>query len=132
MTYQQKLKDPRWQKKRLEVLQRDNFTCKLCGDNTITLHVHHTVYSGNPWDVAIENLHTLCEHCHMFVEMHKNQQHEIYGIVKWDYETEVVLFGKMKDHFLMCFIISGRIYTSSLRVNYEDITNLLPELYEKK
>lgn len=30
--YSQKLLDPRWQRKRLEILQRDDFTCQVCSD----------------------------------------------------------------------------------------------------
>lgn len=66
MTYAEKLKDPRWQKKRLEILQRDEFACQLCFDTTNTLHVHHKIYhkSRNPWDYPAEALITLCEDCH--------------------------------------------------------------------
>jgi hypothetical protein len=39
MTYSEKLKDPRWQKKRLEVMKRDDFKCKLCNDETTTLQI---------------------------------------------------------------------------------------------
>jgi 5-methylcytosine-specific restriction endonuclease McrA len=61
-----KLKDPRWQKKRLEILNRDNFTCRCCGDNENTLNVHHIVYpkSRFPWDTDNNNLITLCDYCH--------------------------------------------------------------------
>lgn len=34
MTYSQKLRDPRWQKKRLEILERDSFTCQHCHDHS--------------------------------------------------------------------------------------------------
>jgi len=65
MTYAQKLKDPRWQKKRLEILSRDNFACWWCNDNKSTLHVHHESYIGdNPWDTPDYCLRTLCEECH--------------------------------------------------------------------
>ncbi len=63
-TYTEKLKDPRWQKKRLEVLERDNFTCRACGETEKTLHVHHLAYSKEPWDVNMDDLLTLCEYCH--------------------------------------------------------------------
>ena len=63
-TYSEKLKDPRWQKKRLEILNRDNFTCRNCRCTDKTLHVHHVIYSGEPWDVKNEYLITLCESCH--------------------------------------------------------------------
>lgn len=66
MTYSNLLKDPRWQKKRLEVLERDDWTCLSCGDSTSTLHVHHGFYRKNcsPWEYPNSSLHTLCEECH--------------------------------------------------------------------
>lgn len=70
MTYKEKLKDPRWQKKRLEILERDNFTCCQCGDKEETLHVHHKGYiKGNePWEYDNNYLETLCETCHFVAE----------------------------------------------------------------
>ncbi|MDD5510875.1 MAG: hypothetical protein PHI12_08695 [Dehalococcoidales bacterium] len=64
--YAQKLKDPRWQKKRLEILARDEWTCQKCLDTESTLIVHHRLYiSGNdPWDYPDDFLITLCETCH--------------------------------------------------------------------
>jgi 5-methylcytosine-specific restriction endonuclease McrA len=64
--YYQKLKDPRWQKKRLEVMQRDGFSCQICFDTDSTLNVHHRRYiQGNePWEYENYLLVTLCESCH--------------------------------------------------------------------
>jgi len=64
--YSQKLLDPRWQKKRLEILQRDDWACQSCGDTESTLHVHHRRYlSGkDPWDIDSCLLVTLCDVCH--------------------------------------------------------------------
>jgi hypothetical protein len=66
MTYAQKLRDPLWQKKRLSIFSRDNWTCKSCGRNDITLHVHHLVYLPelNPWEYEDYYLITYCEICH--------------------------------------------------------------------
>lgn len=63
-TYKEKLLDPRWQKKRLEILSRDEWECKFCGDSKKTLHVHHIGYSQNPWETPDVNLITLCQTCH--------------------------------------------------------------------
>lgn len=64
-TYSEKLKDPRWQKKRLEIFERDNFCCMMCYDDTNTLNVHHIRYEGsNPWDTDNKYLITLCQDCH--------------------------------------------------------------------
>lgn len=64
--YLEKLKDPRWQKMRLKILERDDFTCQICYDTEITLHVHHRYYlrDTNPWEYPMEALVTLCEECH--------------------------------------------------------------------
>jgi len=64
--YSEKLKDPRWQRMRLEILQRDDWRCCICGDKTRTLHVHHMVYfwGRDPWDYSPSLLRTLCEVCH--------------------------------------------------------------------
>lgn len=64
MSYAEKLKDPRWQRKRLEILNRDNFRCRCCGDDTTTLNVHHKSYFGEPWEAPNKSLVTLCEPCH--------------------------------------------------------------------
>lgn len=68
MHYFEKLKDPRWQKKRLEIFNRDNFRCCICKEDKLELHVHHESYSGkNPWDVDENLLKTVCCNCHKFV-----------------------------------------------------------------
>lgn len=67
-SYWEKLQDPRWQKKRLEIFQRAAFKCEWCGSDKYTLHVHHGFYSGEPWDAGDDTLYCLCEHCHNHAE----------------------------------------------------------------
>ncbi len=64
--YWQLLRDPRWQRKRLEVMERDNFACMECGDKGQTLNVHHCYYERGlmPWEYSAAVLKTLCEPCH--------------------------------------------------------------------
>ena len=67
MNYAEKLKSPNWQKKRLEIMQRDGFRCKRCGNNDKQLHVHHIIYCNDfkdPWDYPDYLLITLCMDCH--------------------------------------------------------------------
>ncbi len=66
--YIEKLRDPRWQKKRLKILERDEWSCQICGDSTSTLHVHHRRYlrGKDPWDYDDALLTTLCEECHEY------------------------------------------------------------------
>lgn len=65
-TYYELLRDPRWQKKRLEVMQRAEFSCENCGDSTTTINVHHKYYTKGamPWDYPNEALACFCEPCH--------------------------------------------------------------------
>lgn len=64
-TYSEKLQDPRWQRKRLEIMERDSFRCRDCGAKDRQLHIHHTHYQrGNPWDTESCYLLTLCAECH--------------------------------------------------------------------
>lgn len=70
-SYAQKLLDPRWQKKRLEVMSYRDFACEICGDTESTLHVHHKQYlkGFEPWDYQVDQLACICESCHF--ESHK-------------------------------------------------------------
>jgi len=78
MDYVEKLKDPRWQKKRLEVFERDGWSCKACRRKDRTLHVHHLFYfkDTEPWEINNGFLVTLCEDCHK-----DNTLREMIGMV---------------------------------------------------
>lgn len=66
MNYSEKLKNPLWQRKRLEILTRDNYTCQMCNSTDNTLHIHHRHYIKfrEPWDYPDSLLVTLCQDCH--------------------------------------------------------------------
>jgi len=65
-SYLEKLKDPRWQKKRLKIFERDEWSCQNCASEEKTLCVHHRYYlqGSDPWEYPDEALVTLCEECH--------------------------------------------------------------------
>jgi len=65
-SYGELLNDPRWQRKRLEIMQRDDFSCQLCGDTQTELQIHHKKYitGKNPWEYDAKELITLCVNCH--------------------------------------------------------------------
>lgn len=66
LTYKEQLLSPNWQRKRLEIMQRDDFACKCCQDNESTLHVHHKRYVKGrmAWEYPNAELVTLCWSCH--------------------------------------------------------------------
>lgn len=71
-------RDSRWQQKRLEIMERDNWTCRSCGasgDGTF-LNVHHAYYEAGckPWEYDNDLLITWCEDCH---EKHHRRLKEI-------------------------------------------------------
>lgn len=65
-TYSEKLRDPRWQKLRLEVMQRDGWRCLRCQSTTNELNVHHLHYERGraPWEYPPASLETICDPCH--------------------------------------------------------------------
>lgn len=65
-TYWEKLQDPKWQKRRLEVFKRADFKCEECSNDKETLHAHHKIYhkGRDPWDYSDKELACLCDSCH--------------------------------------------------------------------
>ena len=97
--YSDLLKSPKWQKKRLQIMSRDKFTCKLCGDTETQLHVHHKEYinGNNPWDYDNTLLITLCEDCHQEIEKLKKEDANlkfdavrIYKSLGWDGGSKIL------------------------------------------
>lgn len=100
-SYSEKLRDPRWQKKRLEILERDHWCCQICFDEERTLAVHHRRYipGRDPWDYPEDMLVTLCETCH---EAEKDGMDEAIGN----------LIDQIKDKFF-----SGDIHILASAIN---------------
>lgn len=109
-TYSEKLKSPLWQRKRLKVLERDEFTCKLCNDKNETLHVHHLSYENkkDPWDVKDENLITYCKVCHELVESIKEA-------------PELKVIGCIKDNYNCCWGVVSKGSEIMAILNDEDL-----------
>lgn len=78
MTYSEKLRDPRWQKKRLEVFRDAGFRCEECGAENKTLNAHHCYYTGaDPWVQGSADAHmfkALCDECH---EERQSLEHDV-------------------------------------------------------
>jgi len=66
MEFKEQYKHPNWQKKRLEKLELEGFSCECCGDVETTLHVHHNAYIKGRfvWEYSNDQLSVLCESCH--------------------------------------------------------------------
>ena len=137
MTYSEKLKDPRWQKKRLEILQRDNFTCQLCGDTETTLHIHHKKYFKNkePWDINNKYLVTLCKHCHFELskdKLFKNVPYSKIRIYKsdgWVDESKIIFVTILHEVCSMTIYDKNDNFIIGYNIKY-DLNNII-DIFKK-
>lgn len=104
MTYSEKLRDPRWQRKRLEILQKYNFKCEACWSGEDTLHVHHTYYvkGREPWEYPDSSLEVLCENCHRVAA--EIQEGEICG---WEHMMDMISGGSGRGRSLLYFAVDN-------------------------
>lgn len=105
--YSKKLSDPRWQRKRLKILERDKWTCKKCNDKNTELHVHHLEYNKEPWNTPNKFLVTLCAHCHEFIERLKTRkvpvhysEVKVYKSDNW-IDGDRIMYGRYDDILIM-------------------------------
>jgi len=115
--YQTKLKSPHWQKKRLQVLNRDKWKCKLCSDEETTLHVHHLEYQPKkePWQYPMSNFVSLCEHCHREVELLKDENNYdeiLIDKIKWQSgDITMFIYASSEENPIIKFYDkNGRIF----------------------
>jgi len=92
MTYSEKLRDPRWQKLKAEVMQAAGFTCDDCGKDSVQLgiersqfHVHHKFYikGREPWEYDLTDLKCLCDCCHRETEDAIITLRQVFGDFAW-------------------------------------------------
>lgn len=103
MTYFEKLKDPRWQKKRLEIMERADFSCESCPNlANATLHIHHGYYEIDldPWEYENETLWCLCEGCHTEAKTETNRMRKELAKINFCYYQSVIDAAKEKVSFI--------------------------------
>ena len=132
-TYSDKLKDPRWQKKRLKILERDNFSCVACGDEETELHVNHLKYTGEPHEAPDEDLETLCKHCHKL--HHILIDDCIFDVVKKHVkdDDEILFVFKYKGHksIHLVVLLYGITVKYIVFQNGSDVIKSINELNEE-
>lgn len=82
MSYSDDLLSPLWQRKRLEIMQRDNFQCQVCGSKRNSLTVHHLYYESGkkPHEYDNDVMITLCKDCH---EATHREVAKISSLIAW-------------------------------------------------
>ena len=84
----EQIKSPQWQKRRLEIMQRDDFTCQHCLSKNRTLTVHHKMYikGRKYWEYEDDCLITLCERCHKYEHDYKNELYDEFSRIITQFE----------------------------------------------
>lgn len=89
-TYAEQLRDPRWQKRRLEVLERDEWQCLECGAKDRELHVHHVRYKYGlkPWEYEDQDLRAMCSTCHkQHTQVTRDARDALYDMLQQDLDA---------------------------------------------
>jgi hypothetical protein len=103
MTWSEKLKDARWQRKVDEVLAFNNHTCETCERTPDTLpkgmllHAHHIYYDKgrDPWDYPVTDFMCLCGDCHEETELAIIELRKAFGhLPYWEMNAFVDEFWK--------------------------------------
>jgi len=132
--YSELLKDPRWQKKRLQILQRDKFKCKLCGDEKATLHVHHKEYINGyaPWEYDNKSLITLCEDCHFQIEALKKDDSnfdfnevKIYKSIGWTDNSKILFIAYAGYCTMWIYDKNNQQLCNGYHMSIEEIKNII-------
>jgi len=120
-TYSEKLKSPKWQRKRLEILERDGWKCSCCGDTETTLNVHHCYYKKDkePWEYPNKSLIVLCEDCH------KEEKENIYKYIKYLHDGLKKLGIISNDMFPLLEFISEWKFTHNKGVVFSMISKIM-------
>jgi 5-methylcytosine-specific restriction endonuclease McrA len=79
---------PKWLEKAEEIKQRDNYTCRVCGDKSHNKDVHHICYFPDThlWEYDDELLITVCRQHH---EMLTYDLPKIAGLIAFKLLTEI-------------------------------------------
>jgi hypothetical protein len=136
--YLEQLKDPQWQRKRLEIFQLDKWTCQRCCRTDKTLNVHHMCYRPNtrPWDYESEVFLTLCTDCHEAETLSSRAaQQEIWRVlheIPWTSEM-LEMLGSMLDDLCDITADTGKFF-HTLGARLERIAQLnamiRPDIFE--
>lgn len=97
---------PRWYPlRRLEVLQRDEYTCQDCGSCEYP-EVHHIIPIGCGGDNELTNLVTLCNDCHKNYTRFWSRIRPRYGDEIAPFENWIEGFKLMQKRFGRLLILS--------------------------
>jgi 5-methylcytosine-specific restriction endonuclease McrA len=110
--YFQKYRDPRWKKKRLEIIERDKGICQYCDYKVEAPEVHHKMYCGDPWETPNKYLVTLCEDCHYRVTKYNKEIKKILSSLDPDRVQVALLLLEIVQNKKIDRAFAGQLYMS--------------------
>jgi len=122
MNYSDKLKSPKWQKKRLEILDIHKFKCDECKSEEKTLHVHHRFYlkGREPWQYDNDVFQVLCEDCH--TKEHEPKE-KVIEVIPEKYHKIIEFLQKFDDNQIKWFTegVSSAVVSSDDMDNFSSV-----------
>ena len=98
--YMERLRDPRWQRNRLAILERADWRCEGCGTAEVNLQIHHGWYERGrmPWEYPAEALYCLCDGCHERAESTKAEAYQALGLIPpWHQAHAIALLRDLQQ-----------------------------------
>lgn len=94
-SYYELLKDPRWQRKRLELFKSNGWRCERCGSEEDSLHAHHGSYlkGFKPWEYPNKMYHCLCDNCHEFATSEMDHLNRLIGQFQIDNLEDLIFIA---------------------------------------
>lgn len=128
--YSELLRDPRWQKRRLEILSRDSWTCQACRSTTKTLAVHHVVYEDGipPWGYPDAYLVTLCEDCHNLEYQREEAESQFTTFLRFVFHAKQ--FEEFVESFMSEPFLTADTKTRKRMLSLVQLILLCPEYVE--
>lgn len=116
-------------------MERDKFTCKVCGDKKTTLNIHHLKYiqGKDPWSYLNKDLVTVCEDCHGLLEEFKTRGLEFpeYPVLKLKAPNGDNCFYSKEGNGFLITILYKETGNSSCQHFSENITTSIIQFLNK-
>jgi hypothetical protein len=108
-----------WQELRLQVLERDNYTCQICFKQLDKLDVHHIIPRHKNGLDSINNLISVCKSCHWIIELKRKIIPRIYN--KFQIKCKVTFLTKISKMGRNKMVIIPKSYWDKIKDLEKDL-----------